>query len=391
MRGPRLTIALALLTTFGPLSLDLYLPVLPALTADLGTTASAAQLTITSCLLGLSIGQVVAGAMSDVHGRRVPLLVGMVVYVLASIACAVAPNVATLVAVRFVQGFAGGAGIVIARAVARDVYGGPELLTVFARLMLISGVAPIVAPVLGAQLAHVTDWRGIFGVLAALGLALLVLGTVVVTESLPPDRRSAAGLRPTLASFAVLVRDRSYVAMATCTGMAGACLFAYISASSFVLQRMHHLSAAGFALAFAVNSLGIVVFAQVAARFGRTAGSPRILVAGVAALVLGAVVLAVTVLVSAPLPVMLVALFLVVAPVGVIFSAANAIALEAHPRRAGAAASLLGLCQFVAGAIASPLVGVAGESSAVPLAVVVGGAAAGAGAVAVAYVRRRGL
>ena len=174
----RMIVVLGLLSTFGPLSLDLYLPALPQLTEDLATSASGAQLTITACLLGLAVGQLVAGPLSDQFGRRRPLLIGLVCYLLTSLACAVAPSIEVLLVLRLLQGLSGAAGLVIARAVARDLYDGRALLIVFSRLVLVSGLAPVLAPLLGGQLARVTDWRGIFLVLAGFGLVLVVAGLV---------------------------------------------------------------------------------------------------------------------------------------------------------------------------------------------------------------------
>jgi len=162
-----MVVVLGLLTMFGPLSLDLYLPALPQLADDLATSASAAQLSITACLVGLALGQLVAGPLSDRLGRRRPLMVGLLAYLFASIACALAPSVEVLVALRFIQGLAGAAGIVISRAIARDLYSGRALMIFFSRLLLIAGLAPVIAPILGGQLSRIMDWRGIFLVLPA--------------------------------------------------------------------------------------------------------------------------------------------------------------------------------------------------------------------------------
>jgi DHA1 family bicyclomycin/chloramphenicol resistance-like MFS transporter len=189
-RHPRRTIVvLGMLSTFGPISLDLYLPSLPELATDLGTSTSSAQLTITACLLGLAVGQLIAGPLSDQFGRRRPLLIGLVCYLLTSLACAFAPTIELLLVLRLLQGLSGAAGLVIARAIARDLYEGRALLIFFSRLILVSGLAPVVAPLLGGQLARVTDWRGIFVVLAGFGLVLLLAGLVGVPESLPGCRR----------------------------------------------------------------------------------------------------------------------------------------------------------------------------------------------------------
>jgi MFS transporter, DHA1 family, multidrug resistance protein len=362
-------VVLGLLSTFGPLSLDLYLPALPQLADELAATPSAAQLTITACLIGLAVGQLVAGPLSDRLGRRRPLLVGLVAYLLVSMACAFAPSVAVLVVLRLVQGLAGAAGLVIARAVARDLYAGRSLVLFFSRLTLISGLAPVVAPVLGGQLSRVMSWRGIFWVLAGFGAVLLLAG-LALRETLPPERRSTGGLTTTLRGFQVLLRDRFFVGAALSSGLAAASMFAYIAGSTFVLQRIYGLSAQGFSFAFGLNSVGIMVMSQVGGRLSRRWSTVRVLALGLALNLLGAVALAVTVLLGLGLPFLVPSLFVMVSALGLVFPTATALALADYPDRAGAASSLLGLGQFVFGAVAAPLVGIAGEGTAVPLGVV---------------------
>src|SRR3954471_7703938 len=184
-RGPsvpgrrRLVILLGALSAFGPLSIDMYLPALPQLADDLDAPASAVQLTLTACLLGLAAGQLLGGPISDARGRRGPLLAGLCLYVLASVLCALAPSVGVLIVLRFVQGLAGAFGIVIGRAIVRDLAAGREAAALFAALILVNGVAPIVAPVIGAGILQVTSWRGVFVVLALIGLGLVALGTLL--------------------------------------------------------------------------------------------------------------------------------------------------------------------------------------------------------------------
>ncbi len=355
---------------FGPISLDLYLPALPALATDLAASTSAAQLSITACLLGLATGQLVAGPLSDQFGRRRPLIVGLVVYLIASAACALAPTIGLLVVLRLVQGLAGAAGIVIARAVARDLYSGRRLVIIFSRLILVNGLAPILAPVIGGQLALVVSWRGIFLVLAAFGLVLLAAGVFGVPESLPPERRRAGGVRDTLRSFRTLLGDRLFVAVVLAAGFAGASMFAYIAGATFVLQRLFGLSAQQFSFAFGSNALGIMVLGQVGAQLAHRWSPHRVMALGLLMNLLGAAGLAVTVLLGLGLPYLLCSLFVMVSALGLVFPTSTALALADHPERAGAASSLLGLGQYLMGAIVAPLVGLAGENTAVPLGVV---------------------
>jgi DHA1 family bicyclomycin/chloramphenicol resistance-like MFS transporter len=359
-----------MLSTFGPLSLDLYLPVLPALAAELAASTSATQLTLTACLIGLAAGQVVAGPLSDRFGRRRPLLIGLAAYALASIACAFAGSVAVLIVLRLVQGLAGGAGLVIARAVARDHYEGRALVIFFSRLVLVAGLAPIIAPVLGGQLSRVMSWRGIFGVLAGIGVALLLVGLVGVRETLPAQRGVAGGMVGVLRGFGVLLRDRLFVGAALSAGLAGASMFAYIAGSTFVLQRIYGLSPQGFSFAFGVNSVGIMAAAQLSGLLVHRWSALRILAAGLVMNLLGAAALALTVLLGLGLPFVLGSLFVMVSAIGLVLPNSTALALAHYPDRAGTASALLGLLQYAVGGLAAPLVGLAGEDTAVPLGLV---------------------
>ncbi|MCW2809548.1 MAG: putative drug resistance transporter [Friedmanniella sp.] len=366
----RFIVVLGLLSTFGPLSLDLYLPSLPELADDLGASPSAAQLSITACLVGLAVGQLVAGPLSDRFGRRRPLVLGLALYLLASLACAFAPSIAVLVVLRLAQGLAGAAGLVIARAVARDLFSGRELVLFFTRLMLISGLAPVVAPVLGGQLASVMSWRGVFGVLAGFGVLLLLAGALGLPETLPVERRQSGGLGATGRGFATLARDRFFVGTALSGGLAGASMFAYISGATFVLQRIYGLSPQGFSFVFGANSVGILVATQVGGRLARHWSPARVLGIGLLLNLTGALALATTVLAHLGLPYLVGSLFVMVSAVGLVFPNAAALAMSGYPDQAGTASSLLGLLQFLGGAVAAPLVGIAGETSAVPMGVV---------------------
>jgi MFS transporter, DHA1 family, multidrug resistance protein len=370
-RPPAYTVVvLGLLTMFGPLSLDLYLPALPQLADDLGTSTSAAQLSITACLVGLALGQLVAGALSDRLGRRRPLIVGLSAYLVASVACALAPSVTVLVVLRFIQGLGGAAGIVISRAIARDLYSGRALMIFFSRLLLIAGLAPVIAPILGGQLSRIMSWRGIFGVLAGFGAVLLLAGWFGLRETLPPERRVVGGFRRTLHGYNTLVHDRFFVGCALSSGLAGASMFAYIAGSTFVLQRIYGMSPQGFSLIFGGISFGLVAAAQGGARLALIWPLTRVLALGLAINLTGATALLVTVVTGLPLGALIGALVIMVCAVGLIFPTANALAMADYPDLAGTASSLQGLSQFLFGAIAAPLVGIAGEQTALPLGIV---------------------
>jgi MFS transporter, DHA1 family, multidrug resistance protein len=369
-------VVLGMLSTFGPISLDLYLPALPQLADELAASPSAAQLTITACLIGLAVGQVVAGPLSDRFGRKRPLMIGLVAYALASLACAFAWSISVLLMLRLVQGLAGAAGIVIARAVARDLHEGRQLALFFSRLVLVSGLAPVIAPVLGGQLNRVMTWRGMFGVLAGIGVVLVLAGWLGLKESLPRERRVAGGVVATLRGFGLLVKDRFFVGVALAGGLAGASMFAYIAGGTFVLQQIYGLSPQGFSLAFGINSVGIMTAAQVSGRLTRRLSPVRVMAAGLALNLAGSLCLAISLLLGLGLPFVLGSLFLMVSAIGLILPTSTALALSNYPERAGTASALLGLLQYLVGGLAAPLVGLAGEDSAVPLGLVTGTASA---------------
>jgi len=352
--GARLILILGGLSAFGPLSMDMYLPGLPGLTRDLGASASTGQLTLTGCMLGIAAGQLFTGPMSDSLGRRRPLLAGLIGYIAASLACAVAPSIWSLIVLRFIQGTLGGAGVVIARAVVRDLFRGIAAARVFALLMLVTGVAPVFAPLIGGQVLAVTSWRGIFVVLAAIGVPLLLATAMWLPETLPPERRQGGGLGVTVRTFGRLLGDRSFIVPATSFSLACAVLFAYIAGSSFVLEDVYGVSPQAFSLVFAVNSAGLVGMSQLG---GRLVGR------------VGALVATITHAGLAPL---LISLFVIVSFDGMVFPNATAVSLEGQERALGSASALLGMGQFGTGALIAPLVGVAGSHNALPMGVLIG-------------------
>ncbi len=377
-RGGRTLLILGSLAAFGPLSMDTYLSALPSIGDDLDASAASVQLTVTACLLGLASGQVIAGPLSDRLGRRRPLLVGLVGFTVVSLLCALAPTVWALIALRLAQGLCGAAGIVIARAVVRDLHEGVGAARAFALILVVTGLAPILAPVAGAGVLHVTSWRGIFVALAFVG-ALIGLATAAgLPESLPRTRRRSDGLRTTLAVFRRLFHDRSFVGHGLATGLVFGAMFAYIAGSPFVLQEIYGLSPLGFGLVFGLNALGIVTASVLGSRVVARVGPRALLVAGLVQACAGAALLVVAILLGLGVVVVCVALFTVVSSVGLVAPNATALALAEHPHTAGSASALLGLMQFVVGAAAAPLVGVAGADDARPMAITIAVLAAGA-------------
>ncbi len=387
-RSARLVLILGALTAFGPLSIDMYLPALPSLTRDLATSAAEAQLTLSACLVGLAVGQALAGPLSDTLGRRRPLVVGLVAYALASLLCAVAPSAEALIALRVAQGVAGAAGIVIARAIVRDLHAGVAAAKFFSLLMLVNGLAPILAPVVGGQLLRVTAWRGIFLVLAAIGAGLALTSAVGLPETLPVERRQTGGLRTTRSALARLLADRAFIGYALSGALGFAAMFAYISGSPFALQEIYGLSPQAFSLAFGTNALGLALAGQVNGRLVGRVSPARLLTAGLAASAAGGIaLLAVVGFGVLGLAGVLPCLFVVVASLGFVYPNATALALSDHPRAAGSASAVLGVIQYVVGASAAPLVGLGGSTSALPMALVI--AALASAALAASALARR--
>ena len=363
---------LGCLTGLTPLAIDAYLPALPELAHDLHASSSQAQLTLSALLIGLAVGQAVAGPLSDAVGRRRPVLVGLALFSLTSLLCAFAPDVRVLIALRFLQGASGAAGVVCARAIVRDLFEGVAMARAFARLVLVMGAAPVLAPILGAQLLRVTSWRGVFVALSVAGLLMLIFALRLLKETLPPERRRPGSVGATLRTFRLLLRDRPYLFHALAGGFSFAAMFAYISGSPFVLQQVYGLSPQQFSIAFGLNAVAFVGMAQVGARLVHRTGARALLLTGTSMQVTGAVVIAAALGTGAGLPGLLPGLFLVVGSVGFTAPNATALALAEHSAIAGSASALLGLGQYVLGGTAAPLVGLAGKDTAVPMAVVIG-------------------
>ncbi|HZS79120.1 MAG TPA: Bcr/CflA family multidrug efflux MFS transporter [Ktedonobacteraceae bacterium] len=370
-RRVQLVLILGSLSAFGPLSIDMYLPSLPALSRDLNASASAAQLTLSACLLGLAFGQVIAGPLSDTLGRRRPLLIGLIAYTVASLLCVVAPSVYILIALRLVQGMAGAAGIVIARAIVRDMFSGVDVARFFSILMLVSGIAPIAAPLVGGLLLRFTSWRGVFVVLAVLVTLMLLAVITGLRETLPVERRQSGKLHYTLATFRRLLLDRLFVGYALSCGLAFAAMFAYISGSPFVIQDIYGLSPQMFSLIFGINALGIGTAGQISGRLVGRVSSKKLLAGGLIAVAIGGTALLLVVIMHVGLIGILPSLFVVVASMGIISPNATALALADYPHIAGSASALLGVLQFSVGAAVAPLVGIAGTETALPMALVI--------------------
>ena len=372
-RHVTLVVVLGLLTALGPITIDLYLPALPAITDELRTTEPAVQLTLTGMLIGLSAGQLVVGPLSDVLGRRRPLLAGIGVHIVASLLCTVATGVVMLGTLRVLQGVGAAAAAVIALAVVRDRFTGHTAAAVLSRLILVVGVSPVLAPTVGAELLRFTDWRGLFLALAIIGAAIALVAGLALPETLPPERRRTGGLRTTAADYRGLLRDRAFVGLVLVTGLSMAALFAYVAGSSFVLQEQFGLTAQQFGLVFAINAVALIGVPQLNVVLLRRFSPTRILHAALLAGALFAVVLLIFTLTgTGGLLGVLIPLFLILCAVGFRGPNATALALTRHGEAAGTAASLLGAAQFGIGGLAAPLVGLLGNNAVAMAAVITG-------------------
>ncbi len=372
-RRQRLVYVLVLgaLTALGPFTIDLYLPAFPVLQNELGVSAAAVQLTLTGTMIGFGFGQLIVGPWSDKVGRRLPLILATLLHIAASVGAALAPDITWLFAFRLLQGFGAAAGGVVAMAMVRDLFGGKPLVRMLSRLALVNGLAPVLAPVIGSQLLAFMDWRGVFWVLGAYGIVVVVAVSLFIVETLPVSRRHVAGHSTLRDRYAALFRDRVYLGAALIGGMTFTGLFAYLSTSSFLFQEIYAFTAQQYGLLFAVNSVGVVVGVQVSARLMRGPVQPQWILA-VTTIVHLAMAIAIMVLDNAgagfwgtAIP-----LWIYIMACGFSFPAVQVLALAHHGAEAGTAASLLGALNFGLAGLISPLIGLMGVGSAVPMAFV---------------------
>lgn len=367
----QLVLVLGALTALGPLSIDMYLPALPSLSADLRASESAVQATITGMLVGLSVGQLLIGPWSDAVGRRRPLIIGVATHVLSSVLCAFAPTVTFLTGARVLQGLAGAAVSVVSMAIVRDLFSGMAAAQLLSRLMLVVGIAPILAPSLGGFVLAATTWRGIFVVLAVAAFLLIWVAVLGLRETLPVERRRPAQPAQVLRTYAALLRDREFMALVVIGGLVFATLFAYISGSSFVLQNVYGLSTGTFATVFGANAFGLVLATQANPWLVRRVGPRRVLQGAVVTAAVAALVMVAAAAADLGGLAMVVGpLWFIIAACGFSFPNTPALALSRHGEAAGTAAALLGSAQFVFGGITAPLVGAFGDGSALPMAAV---------------------
>ena len=369
-----LVVILGGLSAMGPLAIDMYLPSFPAIAREFGVPASAVQLTVAVYFIGLAIGQLFYGPISDRIGRKAPLFFGLTLFMGASIGCAMATSVRSLIVWRGVQALGGCAEMMVARAVVRDRFESRDAMRVLSLLLLVMGLAPILAPIAGGQLVVTFGWRSIFWALAGVAAVQFLAVSMLLDESLPPERRRRDSVREVFGVYATLLQDRTYMAQILSGGLIMAGMFAYIAASPFVFIELFHVAPERYGFFFGTNAIGIIVASQTNVRLAHRANPQTVLRVVLPTVAVAGLALLISAYSGAGgFPGILVPLFVCVASVGFVLPNTTVLAMAPHPRVAGSASALLGTMQFLLGAGSAALAGALGSGSAVPLAVVVAG------------------
>lgn len=380
---PRLSrgtlVTLGVIAMASSLSTDMYLPSFTSVAEDLTATASEVQLTLTLFFFGVGTGQLLLGPISDRRGRRPVLLSALIVFVAASISMVFAPNIETLMALRFAQGLSGAAGLVLSRAIAADLSHGASAAKALSFIVMISGLGPLLAPLLGGLAHEWWSWRGALATLAVIATAMLVLAITVLRESHPLERRTTGSFFSTYRPVGQLLRDGRFVALALSFALSFAAAMAYIAASPFVTQRVLGMSPLGFALSFAVSASAMVLANLVNIRLVSRIRPPRMLASGIALVLVSGLAFCAQAFTASLTPAgFIITAFVLTGGSGLILANASALALDRVPEARGSASALLGAVQFLFGGIAAPLVGLWGESTALPMAIIVTLCGAGA-------------
>ncbi|MBP1969938.1 DHA1 family bicyclomycin/chloramphenicol resistance-like MFS transporter [Virgibacillus natechei] len=363
-----LALLLGLLAFLGPLNIDMYLPSFPGIAQDFGINATLVQFSLTACLIGLAIGQVVIGPISDSQGRRKPLLIATTLFVLASILCALAPNITTLIAARFLQGFTASAGVVLSRAVVRDVFTGKQLTKFFALLMVINAVAPMVAPMLGGAILAFpsASWQTIFYFLAFIGVLIVIIVAVKLKETLPPEKRIPSSIGSSVMTMGSLLKDRSFIGYALVVGFVHGGSFAYVSGTPFVYQDIYGVSPQVFSVLFGINGIAIITGSFIIGRLSGIVSELKMLQAAVTTALAATTLLLVMTFIEGPLASLVILIFIYMITMGMIITSTFTLGMAKQGHRAGSASAVLGMLPMLLGAASSPLAGI-NESSAVPM------------------------
>ncbi|ANY71495.1 Bcr/CflA family drug resistance efflux transporter [Paenibacillus ihbetae] len=363
-----LAFLLSLLGILGPFNIDMYLPSFPDISADLGARASLVQLSLTSCLIGLALGQIIVGPISDARGRRMPLIISLGLFALSSLFCALAPNITTLIIARFLQGFTAAAGLVISRAVVRDVFSGRELTKFFALLSVINAVAPMVAPMSGGAILLLpsASWHSIFYFLSLFGLFIVLTITLRLKETLPPEKRMPSSIGHSIRTMGDLFKDRSFIGYALTVGFIHGGSFAYVSGTPFVYQGIYGVSPQVFSILFGINGLAIIFGSFLIGRFGGIIPERTLLRFGVWTAVSATSLLLIMTAIRGPLALIVILIFIYMITIGIVATSTFTLAMEKQGHRAGSASAVLGLVPLLLGSAVSPLVGI-DETTAVPM------------------------
>ena len=361
-----LVVFLGMLTAITPLATDLYLPALPIMPGELNTTASNIQMTIGVMTFGVALGQLFGGPISDTMGRKVPLIIGNLLCVISSLICAYAPSIEILLLGRFLQGLTGSVGVVIAKAIARDFASGQELTKLFALLMMVNGLAPVLAPLVGGQLLLFTTWRVIFVILAVFS-AILLVGSLLFRESLPKEKRITGGVGVAVKNYITLIKDKPFLGQTLIQLFAFGGFFAYISGSSFVYQNIFNLSAQEFSYLFGINSCGIVLASAISSRVSNVITAKQLLTFSLWQLTIGSLLFLIAMIFEWSLIPVTTILFFTVCTVSLFGSASFSMAMTNYGKMAGSASAILGFASMFAAGIVSPLVGIGGDHTGVPM------------------------
>lgn len=367
----KFALLLAVFCAFGPFTVDMYLSSFPEIMKFFGTNASMVQASLTSALLGLSLGQIVIGPLSDVHGRQKPLLFSMILFFISSVGCAISPNVEVFIVLRFIQGFSASAGLVIARAIVRDLYNGVELTKFFALLTTITSVTPLLSPLAGSAVISFTSWVGVFIVTGIVGIYLTIMTVWKVKETLPIENRISSHFKELVKNYKTLLQDRKFMGYGLASGILFGGCFAYISGSPFIYQNIYGVSPQMFSILFALNGISLMLGAQFVKRLAGRTTPHTIFLIGLLSSLISSIAVLIVVLSHGPLAALVISLFLSNAALGIVGPISFTLAIESQGHMAGSASALLGILPFLLGSFTSPLVGMAGEYSAIPLGVII--------------------
>lgn len=371
-RSPIFIIILGSLTAIGALSIDMFLPGLPDIRHDFQTTTSNAQLTLSMFMIGLAFGNLFAGPISDSTGRRKPLIIAMIIFTLASLGIVFVHNIWLMVALRFLQGVTGGATAVISRAIASDMYSGNELTKFMALLMLVNGIAPVVAPTIGGIILNYSVWRMVFVILTIFGFVMVIGSLLKVPESLTvTNRESSSGLKTMFKNFKILLKTPRFVLPMLIQGMTFVLLFTYISASPFIIQKIYGMTAIQFSWMFAGIGITLIISSQLTGYLVDFIDSQKLMRGMTMIQIIGVILVTIVLLNHWNFWILAIGFIILIAPVTGVATLGFTIAMDESSSGRGSSSSLLGLVQFLFGGVASPLVGVKGEDNPIPYIIII--------------------